>query len=64
MAVDQGDVMLLTFLGLSEAIYTVHHAILIDRLQKTFCLGGPVLKWVRSFITDQMQAVSFAVEQI
>ena len=63
LAADQGDVTLLGFLDLSAAFDTVDHGILIDRLQKTFGLGGPVLNWIRSFISDRTQTVSFAGEQ-
>ena len=52
LAADQGDVMLLGFLDLSAAFDTVDHGILVDRLRRTFGLGGPVLNWIKSFISD------------
>jgi len=63
LAADRGDVTLLGLLDLSAAFDTVDHSILIDRLQSTFGVCGPVLSWITTFISDRTQIVNFAGQQ-
>ena len=60
LAADRGDVTLLGLRDLSAAFDTVDHSILIDRLQSTFGVCGPVLSWITTFISDRTQIVNFA----
>jgi len=45
LALDSGNLALLTLLDLSAAFDSVDHATLIQRLQKTYGLGDVALKW-------------------
>ena len=58
-AMDNQQVTLLALLDLSAAFDCVDHDILLSRLQSTFGLGGVILTWIRSFLTDQSQRVLF-----
>jgi len=49
LALDIGDLNILTLLDLSAAFYTVDHQILIRRLERSYGLGGVVLSWFRSY---------------
>jgi hypothetical protein len=57
LAVDSGDLALLTMLDLSAAFDTVDHVILLSRLQHSYGLHDTVLGWFRSYLTDRTQFV-------
>jgi len=54
LAADNGDLSLsvLALLDLSAAFDTVDHDILLTRLRVSYGVGGPVLDWFRSYLTD------------
>ena len=60
MAADRGQVSPLVLLDLSAAFDTVDHVILIDRLHHAFGLQGAAQTWMKSFITNRTQSVSFS----
>jgi len=53
-------VTLLGLLGMSVAFDTVDFEILLRRLEITCGIGGQVLEWFASFLSDRTQIVSFA----
>ncbi len=53
MATDSGDSVILVMLDLSSAFDTVDHEILISRLESFVGLGGAVLSWFKSFLTNR-----------
>jgi len=57
-AADSRQVTLLGLLNLSAAFDTVDHDILLVRLESSFSIGGSVLAWLKSFLSDRQQAVS------
>lgn len=59
-AMDAGKVTMLALLDLSAAFDTVDHDILLRRLHYTYGIGGTVLRWIRSFLTDRTQVVNFS----
>ena len=54
---DEGNISILTLLDLSAAFDTIDHSFLIERLEKTFGLGGTVLDWFVSYLTNRTQCV-------
>ena len=56
-AVDGGDVAALVLLDLSAAFDTVDHTILCRRLQSSFGVTGPVLRWFESYLYGRSQYV-------
>ena len=62
-AADSGEVSLVGLLDLSAAFDTVDHDILLHRLQSSFGIGGVILHWIKSFLTDRTQAVVFCGER-
>jgi hypothetical protein len=59
MVADDRKVTLLALLDLSAAFDCVDHEILLSRLHSCFSLDGGVLAWIRSFLSDIFQRVSF-----
>ena len=59
MSIDKGNAVLLVLLDLSAAFDTVNHETLIRRLQN-IGIGGSVLNWFRSYLTDRFQKVTIA----
>ena len=57
-AIDHGDFSLISLLDLSSAFDSVHHDILLQRLELTYGLSGHVLSWFSSFLTDRQQSVT------
>ena len=56
-ALDKGNVVLLVLLDLSAAFDTVNHDLLLNRLQSSFGVVGPVLEWFASYLRDRSQCV-------
>jgi hypothetical protein len=59
-AADQQKVTLLSLLDMSAAFDTVDFQILLKRMEITYGIGGKVLEWFASFLSDRTQIVSFA----
>ena len=57
---DGKRVTLLSLLDMSAAFDTVDFQILLRRLEITYGIGGKVLDWFKSFLTDRTQTVTFA----
>ena len=62
-AADSGEVSLVGLLDLSAAFDTVDHEILLHRLRSSFGIGGVILDWIGSFLTNRTQAVVFRGER-
>ena len=60
---DRGETALLGLLDLSAAYDTVDHGILLDRLYFSYGINGNALEWMRSYITNRTQLVSFNVQK-
>ena len=58
-AADVGKVSIIGLLDLNAAFDTVDHDILIRRLQTLYGVTGRALDWIRSFLSDRTQAVTF-----
>ena len=61
LALDKGDIAMLTLLDLLAAFDTVDHAILLRRLEVSYGLGGAVLSWFRSYL-DGVPSLSAAAD--
>ena len=57
LAVDRGDIAVLTLLDLSAAFDTVDHGILLRRLNVSYGLGGSVHRWFTSYLHGRVQYV-------
>ena len=57
LAVDRGDLAVLTLLDLSAAFDTVDPAILLRRLDVSYGLGGSVHRWFSSYLSGRTQHV-------
>lgn len=56
-AVDRGDFAALVLLDLSAAFDTVDHAILLERLRRSFGINDVTHDWFRSYLTGRTQCV-------
>jgi hypothetical protein len=56
-AVDSGDIAVLALLDLSAAFDTVDHETLLNRLRKTYGIGGRVHDWFQSYLSGRVQSV-------
>jgi len=57
LALDSGDIAVLTLLDLSAAFDSVDHATLLQRLQISYGLGGSVIAWFASYLNSRTQYV-------
>ena len=57
LAVDKGDLALLTLLDLSAAFDTVDHDTLLSRLNKSYGIDGVFLSWFASYLDGRKQFV-------
>ena len=56
-AVDGGDLAVLALLDLSAAFDTVDHETLLNRLKKSYGLGGRAHDWFQSYLSGRFQSV-------
>ena len=56
-AVDRGDFAVLVLLDLSTAFNTVDHAILLERLRRSFGFSGVALNWLSSYLSGRTECV-------
>ena len=57
LALDAGDLSMLTLVDLSAAFNTVDHETLLRHLEVLYGLGGAVLSWSRSYLNGRTQPV-------
>jgi len=57
LALDSGNLAMLTLLDLSAAFDSVDHATLLRRLQLSYGLGGMVISWFASYLGGCTQCV-------
>ena len=57
LALDSGDLAMLTLFDLSAAFDSVDHDTLLKRLQKSYGLGGQVLNCFASYLCGRVQHV-------
>ena len=57
LALDSGDVSVLTLLDLSAAFDTIDHAVLLNRLNSLYGLSGTALHWFESYLSGRTQSV-------
>lgn len=62
-ALDQQQGVILVLLDLSAAFDTVDHELLLHRLRTRFGLGGSVIDWLTSYLSDRNQTVVTAGEK-
>ena len=60
LALDSGDLAMLILLDLSAAFDSVDHDTLLNRLRKSYGLGGQVLNWFASYLCVQHVRTSAA----
>ena len=57
LALDKGNEAVLILLDYSAAFDTITHSIFFERLQSRYGIGGTVLRWFKSYLTNRSQAV-------
>ena len=57
LALDTGNIAMLTLLDLSAAYDSVDHNTLLQQLRKSYGLGGKVIDWFTSYLSDRKQQV-------
>ena len=57
LALDSGNLAVLTLLDLSAAFDSVDHATLLQRLSISYGIGGSVIAWFTSYLSDRCQYV-------
>ena len=55
--INSGKLVLLIHLDLSAAFDTINHSLLLNRLSLEAGIGGTVLQWISSYLTDRTQKV-------
>ena len=60
LVADRGEAALLALLDQSAAFDTIDHGILLERIQSRFGMDGTALAWLRSYLSNRIQAVSVA----
>ena len=58
MALDDGNLAMLTLLDLSAAFDSVDHVTLLQRLQTTYDITGMAIKWFESYLSGRKHHVS------
>jgi len=53
-ALDTGNIAMLTLLNLSAAFHSVDHNTLLQRLRKSHGLGGKVIDWFTSYLSNRI----------
>jgi len=61
LALDSGNLAMLTLLDLSAAFDSVDHDTLLQRLQRSYGLGGVVVDWFASYLSGRTQYVRSSV---
>ncbi len=56
-AMDNQNITLMLLLDLSAAFDTIDHDILLNRLKERCGIGGTIIKWMKSYLTDRTQIV-------
>ena len=54
--IDSGNEVVLVMLDLSAAFDTIDHALLLERLQHRYGIGGTALKWFQSYLYNRQQS--------
>ena len=63
LALDSGNVSLLTLSDLSAAFDTTDHCILLDRLHHMYGFSGTALSWFSSHLTNRTQSSSMTTKK-